>query len=58
MCKAIAVRHVQSDNANQVIVQDQFDIQSESGSVYALGSDTSNELIYNDLELYNQPVNF
>ena len=41
MCKAIAVRHVQSNDANQVIVQDQFDAQSESGSIYALGLDTS-----------------
>ena len=58
MCKAIGVRHVQSDDANQVIVQDQFDAQSDSGSVYALGSDTSSNLAYNDLELYDQPVNF
>ena len=58
MCKAIAVRHVQSDDANQVIVQDQFDAQSDSGSVYALGSDTSSDLAYDDLELYDQPVNY
>ena len=57
MCKAIAVRHVQSDDANQVIVQEEFDAQSDSGSAYALGSETSSELAYNDLELYDQPVN-
>ena len=58
MCKATAVRHVLSDNANQVIVPDQFDAQSDHGSVYALGSDTSSNLAYGDLELYDQPVNF
>ena len=55
---ATAVHHVQSEDTNQVIIQVQFDAQSESGSVYALSSDTSSELAYNNMELYNQPVNF
>ena len=46
MCKAIEVCHIQSDDTNQVIVQDEFDAQSESRSVYALGLDTSSELAY------------
>ena len=58
MHHAITVCHVQSEDVNQVIVQDQFDGQSEPGSVYTLGSDTSSELTYNNLELYDQPVNF
>ena len=34
MHRAIPVRHVQSEDANQVIIQDQFDAQSEYGSTY------------------------
>ena len=51
MHRAIAVRPVHSDCTNQVIIQDQFDAQNESGSAYALGSDTSSTLPYNDLKL-------
>ena len=58
MHHAIAVCHVKSEDANQVIIHDKFYAQSESGSVYALGTDTSSELIYGNLELYDQPVNF
>ena len=58
MHHAITVCHVQSEDNSQVIIEDQFDVQSESGSAYALGSDTTSELAYNDLELYNQPVNW
>ena len=64
--RAMAVRHVHSDDSSQVIIQDQFDAQSESGGVYALSPDTSSELAYDNLELYkkyntiqhDQPVNF
>ena len=58
MHRVIAVCHVQSEDKPQVIIEDQFDGQSESSIVYALGSDTTSELAYDDLELYDQPVNF
>ena len=58
MHPTIAVYHVQSEDKHQVIIEDQFDGQSESGSAYALSSDTSSELTYNNLELYDQLVNF
>ena len=41
-----------------MIIQDQFDVQSEFGSAFALGSDTTRKLAYENQELYNQPVNW
>ena len=58
MHRAIAVHHLKMDEDHQVIAEDQFDGQSESGSVYALGSDTSSKLAYDDLELCDLLVNF
>ena len=58
MHRAIAVRHVKSEDEPQVIIDDQFDGQSESDSVYALGSHTTSKLAYGNLELYNQMVNW
>ena len=45
----IAVCHLKTDEDHQVITVDQFDGQSGSGSVYALGSDTSSELVCDNL---------
>ena len=58
MHRTIAVCHAQPDDNHQLIIEDQFDGQSESSIAYALGSDTTRELAYNDLEIYDQPVNW
>ena len=59
---AIAVRHQeitqdQQDSSESNVIQDQFDAKSETDSVFALDSETSSNVDYDDLEIYDQSVN-
>ena len=61
MVRAMTTRHQQADagtsTTHLATIHEQFDAQSDDGSLRPLGNDSSSDLDFDELKLYDQPVN-